>query len=573
MLSTIGARPNGWHPGERAVQSLLALPQLVPPTAIVQALPKQHAIFHSTRLHFVPVTTLDCDSRPWTSILTAPDGTTGFISSSAETRLTIDAGLWPGDPIANNLTQRRKDGEKVLVSGVGVELSTRRRNKFGGHVIEVALEDMRLHLEMHVNEALGQCPKYINIRTLASHVDTSPKVVYNHPHMSTNDRLPPEAISIIYSSDTVYLSTSYVAAPGDEERFPSHVGTNHRGGRVGFVRVRPSDGRTLVLPNYSGNRLLNSLGNIHVTPLAGLTFADFVSGSILYLTGHAKTLWGAPAQELMPGCNILTTITATGYVFVQNALPVRLAPGIQVEKSPYCPPIRYLAEEDAPATIPTDVDLQLISATLHTSNLGTFTFEAAHPLRVLPAQSAVFDLSDFIRHQARTFIPFVDDPRRENDDCVRTWTISIPTSPLALNVFSITIREVTAGLATHTLFEVARKLNGPDLTGFVDLRSYNITAKLRSLGADHYARDPVPAARGGRRLLWAGGGIGITPFLNMLDQVAQLVRASPGSGAWDIVLVASTREPDVILHLIWRSLSSVHDAPTTDLKIAVHLFS
>jgi len=27
---------------------------------------------------------------------------------------------------------------------------------------------------------------------------------------------------------------------------------NHRGGLPGFVRVRPSDGRTVVLPDFSG---------------------------------------------------------------------------------------------------------------------------------------------------------------------------------------------------------------------------------------------------------------------------------------------------------------------------------
>jgi hypothetical protein len=44
----------------------------------------------------------------------------------------------------------------------------------------------------------------------------------------------------------------YKAEEEDRERFPSHVGMNHRCGKVGFARVRPSDGRTLVIPDYSG---------------------------------------------------------------------------------------------------------------------------------------------------------------------------------------------------------------------------------------------------------------------------------------------------------------------------------
>jgi hypothetical protein len=73
--------------------------------------------------------------------------------------------------------------------------------------------------------------------------------------MLPEERLPQNVLDYINNADTAYLGTSYVACPEDEEMFPSHVGTNHRGGRPGFVRVR-ADGRSLVLPNYNGKYCL-----------------------------------------------------------------------------------------------------------------------------------------------------------------------------------------------------------------------------------------------------------------------------------------------------------------------------
>jgi hypothetical protein len=73
--------------------------------------------------------------------------------------------------------------------------------------------------------------------------------------MPAGDRLPSDVIDMITSSDTVFLGT-YFSASVDEARInPSHVGINHRGGRPGFVRVLP-DGRSIVIPDYSGNRLM-----------------------------------------------------------------------------------------------------------------------------------------------------------------------------------------------------------------------------------------------------------------------------------------------------------------------------
>lgn len=147
----------GWHPGEQAIQELMCLPERVSVSAIVNKLPDQHRIFHSTRLYYVPVTTLDDEGRPWASVLCSSHGTPGFIHSPTNTSLHVHARVWPGDPISTNL--RRLDGQKDIdkpfASGIGLEPSTRRRNKFSGSVSHVSFDANDLTLELSVTHALG----------------------------------------------------------------------------------------------------------------------------------------------------------------------------------------------------------------------------------------------------------------------------------------------------------------------------------------------------------------------------------------------------------------------------------
>lgn len=96
------------------------------------------------------------------------------------------------------------------------------------------------------------CPKYIAIRDFIPNPNTSPTIVSQNLNLKSNDRLPDEAISLILESDTVFLGTTYAALADESSHFPSHLGMNQRGGRKGFIRVLPSNGRTIVFPDFSG---------------------------------------------------------------------------------------------------------------------------------------------------------------------------------------------------------------------------------------------------------------------------------------------------------------------------------
>lgn len=611
----------GWHPGEQAIQKLMCLPERVSISAIVNQLPDQHRIFHSTRLHYVPITTLDNEGRPWVSVLCSSQGTPGFIHSPTNTSLHIHARVWPGDPISTTLDHLDGQKDDSFASGLGLELSTRRRNKFSGRVSHAIFDGSDLTLELSVTHALGcvflvpthrrniqltflhpprsrrrLCPKYIKLRELEPHPDVAPRVVHDRWHLAPGERLPDDVVHFIHQADSAFLGSSYVARPEDADVQPSRVNTNHRGGRPGFVRVHPGDGRTLVLPNYNGtqclnktvlftclvltlfpgNRMFNSLGNIWITPLAGMVFPSFSTGAILYVTGTAETLFGEAAKKLMPRVHAVTTIYVTGFSFVENAMPIREKPDT-VEDSPYCPPVCYLSEEKPPEAPQQDIALSLVKTRVHNDTLASFTFQASRPVEIRASQNAVLDLSHFIRERARELVDWIPGTWAHTDDCVRTWTVSVPPISANPTTFTLTIRLIKHGLVTPILHQLAHKVDPNNEGTAIDVSSLGIVAQLRGVGGTFPLPEPLAACDGGRRVLWIAGGIGLTPFLGLMRYVVNLARRT--YGVWDIVLAISAREPEVMLSLVLEAYAEQDDdsdgnnRPPVDLTLAIHIFS
>ncbi|KAH7925123.1 hypothetical protein BV22DRAFT_1089574 [Leucogyrophana mollusca] len=609
---------NGWHPGELAIQRKLAFDRASATswTAISGEMPEQHRTFYTTRLPFIPVTTLDRQGRPWGSILAGREGKPGWAESPRWDRLVMNADVWEGDPFVQNVGDAEREGKKVLIAGIGVEFTTRRRNKFAGWINEIEHNDSAYTIHAVVNEAIGNCPKYINIRDLVPYPSTHPKITYNNSHLDDTSRLPDALIGFIHEADTLFLGSTYQASSPNDIKFPSHLGMNHRGGRPGFVRVSPTDGRTVVLPDYSGNRLMTSLGNIEATPLASLTIPSFTSGAMLYLTGHATNLVGEASHHVMPLQNAVTSIVITGYVFVEDALPVRQRPGTRVERSPYAPPVRFLAEEAKLGSTAYFEDRRMVilaSVEIHADDLATFTFEGTgdgEGINPKPGQTAIMDFKSFVgtlpyRHMAP------DNPVSVNDDRVRTWTISgcsawdMPTASAALSstsistspmspltagptsqasptpkvTFTLTIRHKPGGAITSALFTIAHKLNEFRPEMLRDTRDLGLSISLVGVGGEfvldgegiaestaltHAPAHSTPASSTPttpKGLLWIAGGIGITPFLAMLA-------GAKSKTPYDITLVLSTREPQVLLPLItraWRK-GARH-------RVALHVFS
>jgi hypothetical protein len=273
--------------------------------------------------------------------------------------------------------------------------------------------------------------------------------------------------------------------------------------------------------------------------------------------------------------NIISTIYVTGFSFVENAIPLRETG--PAERSPYSPPVCYLAEEKPPSTSYADITLSLIKTRVLDDTLITLTFESSRPVDIHPSQNCVLELTEFLRKRSHALLDWEEDESTVNDDCVRTWTISTLPTPDAPCILSITMRAIKGGLITPILYRLARSVD-PQLTGeHIDVADLKVGARLRGVGGDLPVPEPLAACDGGRRLLWIAGGIGITPFLSLTRHVANL--AARGFGVWDVTLVLSTREPEVMLGLIQEAFATMSSGKLDgrqsplDLTFSIHVYS
>ncbi len=101
-------------------------------------------------------------------------------------------------------------------------------------------------------------------------------------------------MKMISAADTFFIAT-------DHPRFGADV--SHKGGDPGFVRI--VDDQHLAYPDYLGNRMFNSLGNITVNPRAGLLFINFDTGETIQLTGRASIDWDPMRARTIAGAERL----------------------------------------------------------------------------------------------------------------------------------------------------------------------------------------------------------------------------------------------------------------------------
>jgi uncharacterized protein len=86
---------------------------------------------------------------------------------------------------------------------------------------------------------------------------------------------------------------------------------SYRGGDPGFVHVL--DERTVAFPNYDGNGMYLSMGNLLQNPHVGMLFIDFVSErpSRLRLNGIAAIDERDELTDRYPGAQFVVRVTAT----------------------------------------------------------------------------------------------------------------------------------------------------------------------------------------------------------------------------------------------------------------------
>ena len=93
---------------------------------------------------------------------------------------------------------------------------------------------------------------------------------------------------------------------------------SHRGGDPGFISVSGSG--TLSWPEYRGNAMFMTLGNLHLRPECGLLFLDWSgAGPALHLTGRARIDWDPARIAACPGAERIIDFTVDEVVAVTGS--------------------------------------------------------------------------------------------------------------------------------------------------------------------------------------------------------------------------------------------------------------
>jgi uncharacterized protein len=87
-----------------------------------------------------------------------------------------------------------------------------------------------------------------------------------------------------------------------------HPDCSYKGGLPGFVRVL--DSRTLAFPDYDGNGMYRSWGNLLVNPNIGLLFLDFENAKRIRVNGTAQISEDDPLRSSYPGAVFVIRVSA-----------------------------------------------------------------------------------------------------------------------------------------------------------------------------------------------------------------------------------------------------------------------
>lgn len=232
---------------------------------------------------FAVVGSSDPEGRIWTSILL---GKPGFMAAPDRRTVKFDlnrAFVSPSDPLLSNLETDPKVGSLVI------DLSTRRRLRINGNLSRTGDSS----LELFVSESFPNCPKFIQRRHFVFEADFSTE--------HSSDNVPGVGIEAEESLNdgqrqSIERADTFFVASAHAER---GLDASHRGGNPGFVQVL--DEKTLRIPDYPGNGMFQTFGNLLTNPKAGLVFPDFEGKRLIQLSGTVSIEWNAPEVELETG--------------------------------------------------------------------------------------------------------------------------------------------------------------------------------------------------------------------------------------------------------------------------------
>ena len=257
-----------FHDGELAVQALAnaADGARINSRALGDSIPAGALAFVEQQ-SLVVIGSMDQHGMVWASVVL---GEPGFLRALNPQLLVFNP---PANQAADNDPLWRNLNHNTRVGLIIVDLATRRRLRVNGRMRKTGAHAHQITVE----QAYPNCPKYIQRRQLKPVALPAKGVDKN---ATNGSELTPYQKTLIANADTFFVASAH----------PQHgVDASHRGGQPGFVQVL--DERRLRIPDYPGNRLFNTLGNIQSYPQVGLAFLDFTQKRLLQLSGSAQILW------------------------------------------------------------------------------------------------------------------------------------------------------------------------------------------------------------------------------------------------------------------------------------------
>ncbi|MFE1439004.1 pyridoxamine 5'-phosphate oxidase family protein [Streptomyces sp. NPDC058739] len=222
----------------------------------------------------------------WASPLT---GAPGFVRATGPHSVSVAGRPDPADPLATALTT-----PGTAVGTLALDPRTRRRMRLNGRVTSA-----ERGLAIEADKVFSNCPKYLQKRETYEVVPGRTAGAGRH-----GDALTAAQRAFVAAADTFFLATVHEGG----------ADVSHRGGNPGFLEVVSP--RELAWPDYPGNSMFLTLGNLAADPRAGLLLLDWTDGTALRLTGEART-------EIAEDGGRTVRFTLTEVIETPSAVPLR----------------------------------------------------------------------------------------------------------------------------------------------------------------------------------------------------------------------------------------------------------
>lgn len=240
------------------------------------------------------------DGRAWVSMVC---GGIGSLRADDEHTLHVAAGLPDDDPLHHLLVTGGQVGTIIW--------DDTRRMRVNGR-----LEPVGDGFVVHADQVFANCGRYISARTgTPTGQEPAPP--------SVSLALDEAQAQLVRGASTFLIGSRHPDGAAD---------ASHRGGDPGFVRVDAPD--RLSWPDYDGNNLYMTLGNITVDPHVGLLFLDWAEGTTLQVSGRARIDWDDAATEGRPGALRVVRMQVDEVRETVHGVPMHWSPAVLSQDNP-----------------------------------------------------------------------------------------------------------------------------------------------------------------------------------------------------------------------------------------------